>query len=453
MVGAGPAAFFVAEQLLKQGGLGVRVDMFDRLPTPFGLVRFGVAPDHPRIKEVTRTFEKVLRDRRTRFFGNVEIGCHVSWAELCEHYHQICVATGAQTDRRMNIPGEDLAGSYSAADFVAWYNGHPHYSHRQFDLSAERAVVVGVGNVALDVARMLSRNITELERTDIADHALDALRASRVREVVLLGRRGPAQAAFSATELRELDQVDGVDVCVAPEELALDALSCASVEAAADRGLERKLELLSELSSRPRSGSRRRVVLRFLVSPVELIPDDAGRVAAVRLVTNELVAGGDGNLLARPTARSELLPAQLVLRSIGYRGVPLAGLPFDERRAVIPSKAGRVSNPASGAVVLGAYVSGWIKRQPVGVIGSNKPDAAETVKAMLEDAAAGRVMHGDRRGIPEDLIRKRRPEYLSSCDWVRLDAAEREAGGVQGRPRVKVTSASQLSAILGRGTS
>ena len=391
VVGAGPAAFYAVEHLFKQADLLIEVDMFDRLPAPHGLVRYGVAPDHPKIKTVTRAYDSIAGHPRFRFFGNVELGRHVTLDDLRRHYHQVVLATGAQTDRRMGIPGEDLAGSHPATEFVAWYNGHPDYREHVFDLSVERAAVVGVGNVAIDVARMLVRTPEELEGTDVADYALEALRNSRVREVFLLGRRGPAQAAFTNPEIKEIGEMADADVIVRPDEVTLDPLSQAEVDASGDRLLVRKVEILQGYAVRKPEGRRRRLHVRFLVSPVEIIGDEQGRVVGMRLVRNVLVADDKGRLGAKPTGDYEDLDVGLVFRSVGYRGVPLPGVPFHERWGVIPNEKGRVTDPATGAPIPGLYATGWIKRGPSGVIGTNKPDAVETVTAMLEDAASGGV--------------------------------------------------------------
>src|SRR5262245_26949054 len=335
ILGAGPAAYYAADHLLKQDGLVVEVDMIERLPTPYGLVRFGVAPDHQKIKAVTAAFDKAAANPRFRFFGNIELGRDITVADLRDHYHQIVYCTGAQTDRRMGIPGEDLAGSHPATEFVAWYNGHPDYRDLHFDLSQERAAVVGVGNVAVDVARILSRSPEELATTDIADHALEALRKSRVREVYLLGRRGPAQAAFTNPEVKELGELADADVAAVPEEVELDALSRAALERNPDRATLKKVEILKEYAHRPPSGKPRRLVLRFLVSPVEVVGTAAGEVAGLRLVRNELVATPTGTLQARATDHHEELSVGLVFRSVGYRGVPVPGVPFNENWGVI----------------------------------------------------------------------------------------------------------------------
>jgi ferredoxin--NADP+ reductase len=452
IVGAGPAGFYAAEALLRQDNVPVEVDMFDRLPTPFGLVRAGVAPDHQKIKFVTTAFDKVARHPRFRFFGGVEVDHHLTVEDLKRHYHQILYSTGAQTDRRMGIPGEDLRGSHPATEFVAWYNGHPDYRDCEFDLSQERVAIVGVGNVAIDVARILSRSVEELEKTDIADHALEALARSGVREVFLLGRRGPAQAAFTNPELKELGELQIADVTARPEEVELDPATRTALERNPDRATTKKVEILRGYARRPLTGKPRRLTLRFLVSPVEVLGDDAGRVRAIRLVRNELYATDTGTLQARPTNQLEELPAGLVFRSVGYRGVPVPGVPFHEGWGVILNESGRVLDPDTRRPRPGEYTAGWIKRGPSGVIGTNKPDAAETVAAMLEDAAAGQVLRPadpDPADV-ERLVRERQPQVVSYGDWLRLDQVEIEQGRAAGRPRRKLTRLADMLAALGR---
>ena len=450
IVGAGPAGFFLAERLLGRTDLPVEVDLYERLPAPYGLVRFGVAPDHEKIKTVTRSFDAVAARPGFRYFGNVEFGSEVTLGDFRRHYHAACFTTGAQTDRKMGVPGEDLQGSHSATDFVAWYNGHPRFRHRTFDLSVERVAVVGVGNVAVDVARILTRRAEVLAATDIADYALDALRASRVREVYLLGRRGPAQAAFTTPEARELGELQCADVRVLPEEVALDPLSREQVERSADRMLKKKIEVLQGFAARPLTGKPRLLTLRFLVSPVEIRGDERGRVRGMRLVRNRLVAGPGGEPKAVPTDVFEELPVELVFRSVGYRGVPLADVPFDEQTGVIPNAAGRVLHPHTLHPIPGLYVAGWIKRGPSGVIGTNKPDAAETADAIVADLEAGvapRPEVEDPAAI-EALLRERQPCLITFEDWKALDAIESERGRANGRPRVKLTEA-EIRAKLG----
>ncbi len=453
IVGSGPAGFYVAEHLLKRDGLVAEIDMYERLPTPFGLVRFGVAPDHQKIKNVCRTFERVAGKGGFRFLGNVEIGRHISLTDLRQHYHQICFATGALSDRRMNIPGEDLDRSHPATEFVAWYNGHPDYRDLEFDLSAERVAVVGVGNVAIDVARILCRTHDELMNTDVADYALDALRQSRVKEVIILGRRGPAQAAFTNAEAKELGELARADVMVPPEDMELDPLSQSEVDASDDAALKRKVEILRRYAGYAGTGKPRRLTLRFLVSPMELIGDAAGGVAGMRVVRNSLYRSEDGTLRPKPTDQAEEMPVGLVFRSVGYRGEAIPGLPFDDRRGVVPSREGRVIEHDTDVAVVGIYVSGWIKRGPYGVIGTNKPDAAETVAAMLEDLAAGEVLDPEFPAATtvETLVGERQPDWVSYEDWQRLDELEVQRGEDVGRPRVKFTKIHEMLKSLGRG--
>jgi len=442
VVGAGPAGFYAAGHLLKDSEGRVEVDMLERLPTPWGLVRSGVAPDHPKIKSVTRIYEKTAEHQRFRYFGNVELGREVSREELLAHYHAVVYATGAPGDRPLGIPGEDLPGSWPATEFVGWYNGHPDHPDLDFDLGCERAVVIGNGNVALDVARMLVLAESELAGTDTADHALEALRESAIREVVVVGRRGPAQAAFTNPELRELGELAEADVVVDGEELRR---GLAVEDPRAGATARKNVEILQDYAARaPREG-RRRIVLRFLLSPVEVVAGDAGRVAGVRVVRNELLAEPDGSLRARPTEQSETLPAGLVLRAIGYRGQALPGVPFDERGGVIRNDGGRVVGD-DGRPLPGEYTVGWIKRGPTGIIGTNKRDAQETVDAIFEDLAAGRL-HDPPAPDPaelEETLAARQPDLVSYAGWSEIDRHERQRGEAEGRPRVKLTRIEEM---------
>jgi ferredoxin--NADP+ reductase len=452
IVGAGPTGFYAADHLFRQPGLVVAVDMFDRVPTPYGLVRAGVAPDHQKIKSVTAAFDKVAAHPRFRFYGLVELGKDLSVPELRAHYHQILYSTGAQTDRRMGIPGEDLRNSHPATEFVAWYNGHPDYRDCQFDLTQERAAVVGVGNVAIDVARILCRTPEELATTDIADYALEALRGSRIKEVYLLGRRGPAQAAFTNPEIKELGELVAADVVVLPDEVALDELSRAALERSQDRATQKKVEILREYARRPPTGKARRLVIRFLVSPVELVGNDEGTVVGMRLVRNQLYATPTGTLQPRPTDRFEALPVGLVFRSVGYRGVALPDVPFSEDWGVILNEKGRVLDPVTRQPVVGEYTAGWIKRGPTGVIGTNKPDAAETVACMMEDLTRGAILQpvDSSPAAVERLVRQRQPRSFSYQDWLKLNEQEIARGRATGRPRVKFTQVEEMLAALGR---
>ncbi len=445
IVGAGPSGFFLADKLSAQTDQPVAVDLFERLPVPYGLVRFGVAPDHEKIKAVTRSFDKVAARPNIRFFGNVEIGRDLSVEELRQFYHAVAFTTGAQSDRRMGIPGEDLNGSHPATEFVAWYNGHPDYRDLKFDLSVERVAVVGVGNVAVDVARILSRSIEELATTDIADHALEALRHSRVREVYLLGRRGPVQAAFTAPEVKELGEMQLADAVTLPEEVALDPLSQALLEQENDAANKRKVDVLTEFAQHTPGGKPKRLTIRFLVSPVELVDDGTGKVRAIRLARNRLVER-NGDVAAEPTTTTEELPVGLVFRSVGYRGRPIAGLPFDDRRGIVPNAAGRVLAAPGGEALTGLYVAGWIKRGPSGVIGTNKPDAGETAEQILSDRANGVLIDPPANAgeIVAMTLATRNPDVVTWADWLRINEAETTRGKAAGRPRVKLTSTADM---------
>ena len=430
VVGSGPAGFFTADPLLEAGA---QVDLLERLPTPWGLVRLGVAPDHPELKTASRVFEKTAAKEGFRFFGNVDVGRDVTHDELARLYDAVVYTVGAQTDRRLDIPGEELAGSWPATEFVAWYNGHPDFQQLEFDLTSERAVVIGNGNVAIDVARILARTRDELDPTDITEHSAAEIVASQIEEIVMLGRRGPAQASFTPPELKELGELGGADVIVDAADLELDAASVAAAEA--DKRTQRNLDTLRTFASRDLDGKPKRLALRFLVSPVQILGE--GKVEAIEVVHNKLVEE-NGKVKAVPTDRTEVIPCGLVLRSVGYRGVALPSLPFDERRGVIPNEHGRVTG------LPGVYCAGWIKRGPSGVIGTNKKDAAETVQSLLADAEAG-LLSGE-GGELEELLRDRGIEFVEYAGWEAIDAHEREHGESKGRPRVKLTSWDELLA-------
>jgi ferredoxin/flavodoxin---NADP+ reductase len=417
VVGSGPAGFYAAGALLA-ADVPVEVDMIERLPTPWGLVRLGVAPDHPKIKSVSRAFEKIALQPGFRFFGNAEVGRDIQHRELLDLYDAVVYAVGAQSDRRMGIRGEDLPGSWAATEFVAWYNGHPDFQHLEFDLSAERAVVIGNGNVAVDVARMLALTPEELEPTDTTDAAIDAFVNAGIREIVMVGRRGPAQAAFTTPELQELGELAGADLIVDPSDL----------EGAEphDTNSERNLAVLREYAAREPEGKPKRLVLRFLLSPVAIIGE--GRVEAIELARNRLEADAAGALRAVATDEHETLSAGIVFRSVGYRGVALPGLPFDEDTGTVPNDRGRVAP--------GVYVAGWIKRGPSGVIGTNKKDAAETVEVLLEDLRDA-PRKGRSAAEVEAVLLDRGVQLVVYEGWMSIDELERAAGEPLGRPRVK----------------
>jgi ferredoxin/flavodoxin---NADP+ reductase len=440
IVGSGPSGFFAAASLLKAADasedIDARVDMLEMLPTPWGLVRSGVAPDHPKIKSISKQFEKTAEDPRFRFFGNVVIGEHISTAELAEHYDAVIYAIGAQSDRSLNIPGEELPGSVAAVDFVGWYNAHPHFEQTSPDLSGARAVVVGNGNVALDVARILITDPDELARTDIADHALESLRPRGVEEVVIIGRRGPLQTAFTTLELRELADLENVDVVVDPADF--EGISDDDA-AAVGKVCKQNIKVLRDYATREPRPGHRRMVFRFLTSPIEIKGD--GKVEQIVLGRNELVTDESGRVAAKDTGEREELPVQLVVRSVGYRGLPTPGLPFDDKSATIPNTAGRVEGSRN------EYVVGWIKRGPTGVIGTNKKDSQETVDTLIEDLTAATEL----ADFPEDHADKlaewlasRQPKLVTSAHWKLIDEHERSAGEPHGRPRVKLPSLAKL---------
>ena len=444
IVGSGPAGFYAAEHLLRNEQVAIEVDMFDRLPTPFGLVRAGVAPDHPKIKSVIRVYEKTAARAGFRFFGNVEIGRDVTIGELDARYNAVVSAYGTATDRRLGIPGEDLPGSHAATEFVNWYNAHPDFAERDFDLSAKRAVVIGNGNVATDVARMLALPRAELETTDTADHAIEALSSSGVEEIVVLGRRGPAQAAFTNPEVRELGELTEADIIIDPADVELDSASREYLESEdCEPTHRRNVEIFREFSQRPPEGKRKRVVMRFCCSPIEIRGE--GRVQGIVIGRNELYRDDSGAIRARDTGEREELDCGLVLRSIGYRGIGLEGLPFDADRGLIPNDGGRVTESAGGDPVPGHYAVGWIKRGPSGVIGTNKKDALETVASLLADLKAGVVP--DREPVEpliEELLAERGADHVTYIGWQAIDQAEVEAGEPHGRPRIKFCTVAEM---------
>jgi ferredoxin--NADP+ reductase len=439
VVGAGPSGFYTTDQLLDAG---FDVDLLDVLPTPFGLVRTGVAPDHPKIKSVTRIYEKTAGKPGFRFFGGVELGRHISRDELRERYHAVVYAVGTATDNRLGIEGEDRPGSVAAIQFVAWYNGHPNFAGHNFDLSGQRGVVIGNGNVAIDVARMLVLDRDELAPTDTADHAIRGFGSATMRDVVILGRRGPAHAAFTNPELRELGELKRADVIVDPVDLE-------GVEVTADMSptARRNVEILRDYAARRPSGRTHRIALRFLRSPVEVLGDEPGApVRGLRIMKNRMEADR-----AVPTGEEEVIECGLVVRSIGYRGQPLPGVPFDDARGVIANDGGRVTNE-DGRVLPGEYAVGWIKRGPSGVIGTNKKDSADTTAKIIEDAHAGRLNQPPGETDPEAVaawLATTVPGLVTWEGWEAIDAHETRLGAAHGRPRVKVVSVAEMQLIAG----
>jgi ferredoxin--NADP+ reductase len=428
VVGSGPAGFYAAGALLD-ADVPVEVDMIERLPTPWGLVRLGVAPDHPKLKTVSRAFERIASKPGYRFIGNVEVGRDLTHADLTRLYDAVVYAVGAQTDRRLGIPGEDLMGSWSANEFVAWYNGHPDHQGFEFDLDVDRAVVIGNGNVALDVARMLALTREELEPTDTTDPAIEAIAESTLKEIVIIGRRGPAQAAWTTQELKEMGELAGADVKV----------DAAELEGAVgqDTNTQRNLDVLREFAGRTPAGKPVTVRFLFFRSPTAISGED--RVESIDLVRNRLDER-DGRLVAVPTDEHETLECGLVFRSVGYHGVPLPELPFDERRGTIQHEGGRVVGAG------GVYCAGWIKRGPTGIIGTNKKDATETVASLVEDVRQGHIARKEtaRADAVEVLLLERGVRVVMYAGWTSIDELERAAGEKLGRPRVKLRTWDEL---------
>ncbi len=452
IIGAGPTGFYAAAHLLKQKDVTVQVDMFEALPAPFGLVRYGVAPDHQKIKSVTKMYDRTAKKDDFRFFGNVRIGKDISVDELKGYYHQLMFTTGAPTDKPLRIPGEELKGSLPATEFVAWYNGHPDYADHKFDLSGDSVAVVGIGNVAMDVARILTRTTEELMETDIADYALEALKESKIKNVYVLGRRGPAQAAFTTTEIKELGEMQDADCYVRPDEAELDPLSAADLEKSGDRKEKRKVEVIQSYAGAEPTGKSKKLTVRFLVSPTELIGDENGRVKTMKLVKNELYLTDNGTMRPRATDIVEDIPVDIVFRSIGYRGVKIEGVPFYDAWGVNLNEEGRLLDEETKEPVVGMYTGGWIKRGPSGVIGTNKPDAVETVTHMLTDLADGKILQPANPTVDAAIafVGEKKADYFTYDDWLKLDALELENGKTAGRPRVKFTNVDVMKEAVGK---
>ncbi len=427
IIGAGPSGLYAAEALTKQKDVAVRVDVFDRLPTPYGLVRYGVAPDHQKIKSVTAALQRILEHPHVRFLGHVEFGRDLTRDDLMCCYDAVVYAVGAASDRNLGVPGENLPGSRSATEFVAWYNGHPDSDVTAWTLSSTGVAVVGAGNVAIDVTRVLAKTVDELRDTDIADHALDVLAHSAVSDIYMLGRRGPAQAKFTTKELKELGALADADVIVRSEEIVLTPEDEAAVT---DPIVRRNVEVLRGFAARSLTGKARRIHLRFLVSPVEIVGES--EVEGVRLEHNRLDEKGH----AVGTGEFETLPVQLVLRSVGYKGRPLEGVPFDARTGTIPNEDGRVIR--DGHAVPGEYTTGWIKRGPSGIIGTNKACAVETMAHLLSDLTM--LPRAAGQNDITALLDERKVDYVVLADWLELDRHEQEQGKAAGRVRVKVVS-------------
>jgi len=445
VVGAGPAGIYAADALTRQDDVPVAVDLIDRLPTPFGLVRHGIAPDHPKMRAIRETLHRFLDHPMVRFVGNVEIGQDISVDELRSHVDAVIYTYGASLDRHLGIDGEDLPGSLAATELVAWYTGHPDADRARVEAAlagVRSVVVVGVGNVALDVARVLARTPAELEPTDMPQHVLDTLAATAVQEVTVLGRRGPAQASFTTQELRELDELENATVLVDPGDLELDP--AAEERAAQDRNVARNLAVLRGWAGHAAEPGRTRLHLRFFARPVRLLGQD--RVTGVEVERTAVDADGR----AMGTGEVDLLPADLVVRSVGYFGTPLPGLPVDEGSGTVPHETGRVLR--DGRPSPGEYVAGWIKRGPSGVVGTNKHDARETVAALLADATDGTLTTSGPVGdLVEELV-ARGAEPVLIDDWKAIDAAEVALGATRGRARTTLHEREALLAAVRAAT-
>jgi len=441
IVGSGPGGFYAAEALLASEAPRVEVDMIEALPAPFGLVRYGVAPDHPKIKTIIARYEKTAEHASFAFLGNTEVGRDLSVDELRRFYDAVVFASGAQTDRRLGIPGEDLPGSYTATEFVAWYNGHPAYQDRVFDLSCDCAVVIGQGNVAVDVARILAKTTDELAQTDITAQALDVLAESKLREIRMVGRRGPVQAAFTPVELKELGELADADVVVDARDLELNDASRAEIEVLKWRDARKNVDILREFAAREPAGKSRRLVIPFFRSPKEFRGHEL-------VLEHNALSGEAGSQKAAGTGVLETVACGALFRSVGYRGIPIAGVPFDERAGIIPNVEGRVVE--NGSPVAGLYVVGWIKRGPSGVIGTNKPDASETVKHLLADAPSLAAASEPSREAVLDLLASRGVRVVSYAQWRAIDAAEVARGAAVGKPREKFVDVDEMLSAAAR---
>jgi len=444
IIGSGPAGFYAAEALLRRTDTVVHVDMFERLPTPYGLVRGGVAPDHQSIKAVTRVYEKTAARPTFRFLGNVCLGRDVTVEELRQHYHQIVYAVGNEDDRRLGIPCEGITRCTPATVFIGWYNGHPDYRQAKIDLSAPRVAVVGNGNVAIDAARMLLRTPAELEKTDIAAHALEVLRNSQVREVYILGRRGPEQASFTPPELKEFGEMEDVDPIVAPEELA----DCVIPETVGNTQQEKNLQILQSFATRQHGAKAKKLHLRFLVSPTEIIADADGKVAGLVIEKNRLEVLPDGTVSARGTGETEVLDVGMVLPAIGFAAKRIAGIPYDEKARVIANEDGRVVDPVNRSVIANEYVVGWARTGPQGLIGSHKGASAHVVEHMTTDGTGLEARELPEREAIDSLLRQRGVQIVSFSDWKRLDDVEVARGERRGAPRDKIVDVETMLAVL-----
>ena len=448
IVGSGPSGFYAAEALIKSD-IAVEVDMLERLPSPFGLVRSGVAPDHPKLKQAILLYDKIAQSPGFNLIANVTVGKDISVDELRDSHHAVIFASGAESDRRLDIPGEDLTASYTATEFVAWYNGHPDYRQRQFDLSNEVAVIIGQGNVAADVARILSKTVDELKHTDIAEHALDALAESKIKDIYVIGRRGPAQAKFTPKELREFGELEDCDAVVDSAELELNAASVKELDEKSNIGSKKIYDLFQKYSSQAVSGptssrKARRCHFQFLRSPVELLGDS--KLEKVKIEYNQL-SGEPFKQSARGSGEFYELEAGILFRSIGYRGLPIEGVPFHDSWGIFPNEDGRIME--KDEIVPQFYTAGWIKRGPSGIIGTNRACSVATVDSILADLDT--LNTGEQKAGAEtlySLLDSRNVRYVNFQEWKKIDTTEIERGEPKGKPREKITFVDEMKAVL-----
>ncbi len=444
VIGAGPSGFYASEALIRSD-LSVEIDLIERLPAPYGLVRSGVAPDHPKLKQAINVYDKIASSNpEFNYIGNVTVGKDITVDELRDTHHALIFTCGAESDRRLNIPGEDLAGSYTATEFVAWYNGHPDYRDRTFDLSHETAVIIGQGNVAADVSRILSKTVDELKNTDISQHALDTLADSKVKNVFVIGRRGPAQAKFTSKELKEFGELADCDAIVDSNELALNAASETELAEKSNAGSKKVYDLFTGYSERELSGKSRRCYFQFLRSPVELSGN--GRLEKLTIEHNQL-SGDAFKQSARGTGKQYQLDTGILFRSIGYRGIEMPGVPFHDSWGVFPNQNGRITENESIAPQM--YAAGWIKRGPSGIIGTNRACAVETVKALIEDAPNINTTESKAgREKVYAILDSRNVRHISYQDWKKIDQIEIERGEPKGKPREKITSVEEMLSLI-----
>lgn len=438
IVGSGPSGFYAADALLKAGP-HVHVAMFEKLPVPYGLVRFGVAPDHSKIRNVIKVYEKTAAEGNFSFWGNVRIGKDISIDELQAHFDAVIFALGAATDRRLGIPGEDLKRSYTATSFCAWYNGHPDFQDCDFDLNHEKAVVIGQGNVAMDVARILALPADVLAKTDMASHAVEALRKGSIKEVHIIGRRGAVQAKFTPKEISELGEIEDCDVVIDPKDLELSDADKAELELEESAPHRRNYEIMKELAARPRRGAGRKVVFHFYLSPVQILGD--GEVRGVVLQKNQMV-GEPGNQRAEGTGETFTMDCGIFFRSVGYRGISLPGVPFDQKHSTIPNVRGRVTGASQ------MYCTGWIKRGATGLIGTNKADSNETVEQLLADLPTFKPAPHRENASLLALVRQRGVRLVEFSDWKKIDDAEIARGKLKGKPRDNFVDVPSMLAVL-----